>query len=65
MLMDNFVRFKGYGAKRYLLRNFGIKVGDCGDEQTFEQAAQETGTTARRRSGSMESIQNISRFSVL
>jgi len=25
-----FVHFKGYGAKKNLLRNFRIKVGDCG-----------------------------------
>jgi len=37
-----------------LLRNFHIKAGTVGTKQTFEK----TGTMARR-SGSIESIQNI------
>ena len=51
------VRFKNYGAKN-LVKNFWIKVEDCGEWTYFYFCKlQETGMTARW-SGSIESLQN-------
>jgi len=38
ILMGKCVSFKGYGANKNLLRNFWIKVGDCGDWTKFRKS---------------------------
>jgi len=51
ILIEYLYVFKGYGAKK-LTKEYPIKVGTTGTEQTYEKAARKTGTMARR-SGSI------------
>jgi len=59
--MEYLYVFEGRGAKKNLLRNFQIKNGDCGDWTNKKAAGN---CYESRRSGSIESAQNLSCFSI-
>jgi len=61
-MIEFLLRFKGYGAKK-LIKEFPNKGWKLWGLNKLSKKLQETGTTARR-SDSIESIQNISCFSI-
>jgi len=63
ILTENLYLFKGNGAKK-LIKEFLSKGWRLWVPKKLSKNLQQTGMTARQ-SGSIESIQNISRFSIL